>query len=50
MNGLFHAVMESVEEAVLNSLAAAQTMTGRDGHIAQALPLDQVRELLLSRP
>ena len=46
MNSLFRAVIESVEEAVLNSLAAAQTMTGRDGHIAHALPLDQVVELL----
>ena len=50
LNSLFRAVIESVEEAVLNSLAAAQTMTGRDGHIAHALPLDQVHELLQSKP
>ena len=49
MDGLFRAVVESVEEAVLNSLAAAQTMIGRDGHVAYALPLDRVRELLRSR-
>ena len=46
MDGLFRAVVETVEEAVLNSLAAARTMIGRDGHIAHALPLDQVAELL----
>jgi D-aminopeptidase len=46
MSGLFRAVIESVEEAVLNSLVAAQTMTGRDGHIAYALPVDRVQELM----
>lgn len=46
MNGLFQAVVESVEEAVLNSLACAETVVGRDGHIAQALPLDQLLDLL----
>ena len=35
---LFQAVVEAVEEAVLNSLAAAETLAGRDGHVAQALP------------
>lgn len=49
LDGLFRAVIEAVEEAVLNSLAAAQTMTGRDGHTAYALPLDQVQAFLLSR-
>jgi D-aminopeptidase len=49
MNGLFRAVVEAVEEAVLNSLAAAQTMIGRDGHIAHALPLDHLQEILFSR-
>jgi D-aminopeptidase len=46
MSSLFRAVIESVEEAVLNSLAAAQTMTGWDGHIAYALPMDRVLALL----
>lgn len=39
MEGLFPAVVESVEEAVLNSLCAAQTVVGRDGHIRHALPV-----------
>lgn len=35
---LFTAVAEAVEEAVLNALCAAETMTGRDGHTSHALP------------
>ncbi len=31
-------VVEAVEEAVLNALVAAETMTGRDGHTVHALP------------
>jgi D-aminopeptidase len=46
INGLFQAVIESVEEAVLNSLTCAETVVGRDSHIAQALPLDQLLDLL----
>jgi D-aminopeptidase len=46
INGLFQAVVESVEEAVLNSLTCANTVVGRDGHIAQALPLDQLVALV----
>ena len=42
MYGLFPAVVESVEEAVLNSLFRAETMTGRDGHTIQALPVERV--------
>jgi len=42
MQGCFSAVVESVEEAVLNTLWRAQTMVGRDGHVRQALPLEDV--------
>jgi D-aminopeptidase len=49
LNGLFQAVIESVEEAVLNSLTCAETVVGRDGHVAQALPLDQLVSLVVSR-
>jgi D-aminopeptidase len=34
------ATVESAEEAVINALVAAETMTGRDGHAAHALPHD----------
>jgi D-aminopeptidase len=42
----FQAVVESVEEAILNSLTAAETMTGRDNMTAHALPHDRLRELM----
>ena len=42
---LFVAVAEAVEEAILNALTAADTMTGRDGHVVHALPLDRLREI-----
>jgi D-aminopeptidase len=45
---LFQATVEAVEEAILNALCTAGTMTGRDGHVVQALPLDVVRELVKS--
>jgi D-aminopeptidase len=35
---LFWAAIESTEEAILNALCAAETMTGRDGITAYALP------------
>jgi len=47
MGWLFPAVVESVEEAILNSLFRAETMVGRDGHTAYALPVKQVAELVL---
>ena len=37
---LFDAAVEATEEAVLNALVAAETMTGRDGVVAHALPHD----------
>ncbi len=46
MQWLFPAVVESVEEAVLNSLCRAATVTGRDGHVRHALPLDEVSRLV----
>jgi L-aminopeptidase/D-esterase-like protein len=46
MNGLFEATVQAVEEAIINALVAAETMTGRDGHQALALPHDRLREVL----
>ncbi len=46
MGWLFPAVVESVEEAVLDSLFCAETMTGRDGHTRHALPVEEVMGLL----
>ena len=46
MQWLFPAVVESVEEAVLNSLCRAETVVGRDGHVRYALPIDEVGRLV----
>lgn len=46
MRWLFPAVVESVEEAVLNSLWRAETVVGRDDHTRYALPLEQVAALM----
>lgn len=43
---LFLAVIEATEEAILNSLWAAQTMTGRENRIVEKLPEKQVVEIL----
>ena len=46
MSPLFLAAIEATEEAVYNSLFAAETAVGRDGNKVEALPVDQVIELL----
>jgi D-aminopeptidase len=46
LNPLFLAVIEATEEAILNSLFRATTVTGVEGRTAQALPIEAVRELL----
>jgi L-aminopeptidase/D-esterase-like protein len=40
---LYPAVVEAVEEAVVNALVAARDLEGRDGHVSYALPHDEVR-------
>ncbi|HEU5438667.1 MAG TPA: P1 family peptidase [Ktedonobacterales bacterium] len=47
MNNLFAAVVDASEEAVLNSLLAAETTHGRDRHVVHALPHDRLRALLV---
>ncbi|MCB0152806.1 MAG: P1 family peptidase, partial [Caldilineaceae bacterium] len=46
LDGLFLAVVEAVEEAVLNSLCAAETTTGRDGHVRVGIPVDEEGQML----
>ena len=46
MSPLFLAAIEATEEAILNSLFAAETMTGRNNHQIEALPLEKVLPLL----
>ena len=45
-NDLFYAVIEATEEAILNALLAADTMTGRDGNTVYALDPDILVETL----
>ena len=44
LDGLFAAVADATEEAILNALCAAETMTGFEGRTAYALPLDLMVE------
>lgn len=46
LDPLFDATVQAVEEAIVNSLVAAQTMSGRDGHKVIALPHDELRAVL----
>jgi D-aminopeptidase len=43
---LFEAVVEATEEAIYNSLFKATTVTGRDGHRVEALPIEKTLEIL----
>ncbi len=46
LDPLFLATVQATEEAVINAMIAAETMTGIDGHTAIALPHDRLREVL----
>ena len=50
LDDYFAAVTEATEEAVLNSLLQAVTVTGRDGHTSAALPASDLRGLLTAVP
>ncbi len=43
---LFVGTIEATEEAVLNALVAAETMTGRDGHTVEAISHDLLTAIL----
>ena len=43
---LFEAVVDATEEAIINALVAAETMTGINGNRAYALSHDRLREIL----
>jgi len=46
MNALFYATVQATEEAILNAMLAARTMTGADGLRVHALPHDRLLEAL----
>ncbi len=46
LDGFFLGVAEAVEEAILNALTAAETMTGYNGRTACELPLDELERIM----
>jgi L-aminopeptidase/D-esterase-like protein len=46
MDGLFTATIQATEEAIINTLVAAETMTGRDDHKVIALPHERLKEVM----
>jgi D-aminopeptidase len=46
MDIFFQAAIEATEEAILNSLFAAETLVGQDGKKVEALPVEQVIKLI----
>ncbi|HEY0685834.1 MAG TPA: P1 family peptidase [Steroidobacter sp.] len=46
LNSIFEGAVQATEEAILNAMVAAKTMTGRDGHRVYGLPHDEVRAIL----
>ena len=46
LNPIFEATVQATEEAIINAMVAAETMTGVSGHRVIALPHDRLREAL----
>ncbi|KAJ9155416.1 Peptidase family S58 [Pleurostoma richardsiae] len=46
IDSLFYAVSEATEEAILNAMCQAETLTGQEGRTIHALPLERVKSLL----
>ena len=46
MTSLFQASAEATEEAILNAMCMAETMTGRDSRTVRALPLDLLQDVM----
>jgi D-aminopeptidase len=46
LNGIFESVVQATEEAIVNAMVGAETMTGAGGHTVTALPHDGLRQVL----
>ncbi|HEY8447884.1 MAG TPA: P1 family peptidase [Thermomicrobiales bacterium] len=46
INGLFDAVIEATQEAIVNALCMATTMVGIEGRTSYAIPLDRLQEVM----
>jgi D-aminopeptidase len=45
LSPVYAATVEATEEAIVNALFKAETMTGQDGNVRHGLPYDQVSEI-----
>jgi len=46
MSPIFMATIEATEEAIINSLFMAETMTGKEGNQTESLPIDEIMPIL----
>jgi L-aminopeptidase/D-esterase-like protein len=46
MSLFYEATIQAVDEAIMNSLFAGQTMVGRDGYVCPGLPVERVQTIL----
>ncbi len=46
IDALYEAVIDAVEESILNAMLASQTMTGRNGNTVHGLPHELLLEAL----
>jgi L-aminopeptidase/D-esterase-like protein len=46
MSRFYEATIQAVDEAIMNSLFANETMIGRDGHVCPGLPIARVQAIL----
>ena len=47
LDPVFTAVVESIDEAVINAMVAARDMTGRDGHFAAAIDHEELKQVMV---
>ena len=50
LNSLFQATVEATEEAILNALLQATTVSGRDGRRFEAISIKELRSILATYP
>jgi L-aminopeptidase/D-esterase-like protein len=50
INPIFEATVEATEEAIVNAMLGAETMTGADDLRVYALPHDRLREIMKKHP
>jgi D-aminopeptidase len=46
ISSLYQPTVEATEEAIVNAMTMATTMTGRNNHVVHALPLDRLTEIM----